>query len=58
VKGGCYGLKMLVYCERHEDIRYAIQREKTVKHWSRAWKLELIESTNPECEDLFETLFR
>ncbi|MEO9190656.1 MAG: GIY-YIG nuclease family protein [Acetobacteraceae bacterium] len=30
-----FGLKRLVYVERHEDIRAAIQREKTVKHWPR-----------------------
>lgn len=34
-----YGLKMLVYAEHHEDIRTAIQRETTMKHWSRAWKV-------------------
>ena len=31
-----YGLKRLVYAEHHEDIRTAIQRETTMKHWSRA----------------------
>jgi putative endonuclease len=30
-----YGLKMLVYYERHDDIRAAIQRERTIKHWPR-----------------------
>jgi putative endonuclease len=34
-----YGLKMLVYYEQHDDIRIAIQREKTIKHWPRAWKV-------------------
>jgi putative endonuclease len=51
-----YRLKRLVYTERHEDIRYAIQREKTIKHWSRAWKIALIESQNPEWNDLYDTL--
>jgi putative endonuclease len=32
-----YGLKLLVYYERHDDIRVAIQREKNIKHWPRAW---------------------
>ena len=31
-----YGLKCLVYAERHEDIVSAIQREKNIKHWARA----------------------
>ena len=33
-----HGLKQLVYFELHDDIRAAIQREKTIKHWPRAWK--------------------
>ncbi len=51
-----YGLKRLVYYEFHEDIRAAIQREKTVKHWPRLWKLALIQETNPEWADLYESL--
>jgi putative endonuclease len=51
-----YGLKRLVYAERHEDIRAAIQREKTVKHWSRAWKVRLIHGENPEWADLYDQL--
>jgi putative endonuclease len=51
-----YGLKMLVYCEQYEDILSAIQREKTVKHWPRAWKVRLIHATNPEWNDLYDTL--
>jgi putative endonuclease len=51
-----YGLKMLVYCERYDDIRLAIQREKTVKHWPRAWKARLIHAENPEWDDLYDTL--
>ncbi|MGB7076615.1 MAG: GIY-YIG nuclease family protein [Xanthobacteraceae bacterium] len=45
----------LVYAERFDDIRYAIQREKTIKHWPRAWKVRLIHSMNPEWDDLYET---
>ena len=52
-----YGLKMLVYCEQHDDIRIAIQREKAIKHWSRAWKVRLIHGMNPEWEDLYNKLF-
>jgi putative endonuclease len=52
-----YGLKMLVYYEQHDDIRAAIQREKNIKHWSRAWKVRMIHEMNPEWKDLYETLF-
>jgi putative endonuclease len=51
-----YGLKMLVYYQRHDDIRSAIRRESTVKHWPRAWKVRLIHSENPEWKDLYDTL--
>jgi putative endonuclease len=51
-----YGLKRLVYYERHESIIAAIQREKAMKHWPRAWKVRLILATNPEWADLYETL--
>ena len=51
-----YRLKHLVYAERHDDIRAAIQREKNLKHWPRAWKVELIEAQNPDWTDLYESL--
>ncbi len=51
-----YGLKRLVYVEAHEEIRAAIQREKTIKHWERAWKVALIIGMNPGWADLFDTL--
>jgi putative endonuclease len=51
-----YGLKMLVYCERHEEIGMAIQREKLLKHWPRAWKVRLILAANPEWQDLYDGL--
>jgi len=51
-----HGLKRLVWYEPHEDIRLAIQREKTMKHWSRAWKVRLILDVNPEWRDLYEEL--
>lgn len=37
-----YGLKRLVYVERHDDILAAKQRELNMKHWPRAWKVRLI----------------
>jgi putative endonuclease len=51
-----YGLKMLVYHERFDDIRDAIQREKTIKHWPRAWKVRLLHAMNPNWDDLYDTL--
>jgi putative endonuclease len=51
-----YGLKRLVYVERHDDITLAIQREKLLKHWSRSWKVQLILRENPEWEDLYDRL--
>lgn len=51
-----YGLKRLVWFEGHEDIRTAIQREKTMKHWPRAWKVRLILASNPAWRDLYEHL--
>jgi putative endonuclease len=51
-----HGLKLLAYFERLDDIRDAIQREKTIKHWPRAWKVRLIHATNPDWTDLYDTL--
>ncbi len=52
-----YRLKRLVWAERHEDIRSAIQRERTMKHWPRAWKIDLIVAQNPDWTDLYDQLF-
>ena len=43
-----YEVRMLVYCELHSTMVDAIQREKRLKKWNRAWKLELTEKVNPE----------
>jgi putative endonuclease len=51
-----YGLERLVWYERHDDIRLAIQREKSMKRWPRAWKVRLIHGFNPEWDDLYEML--
>ena len=48
-----YGLKRLVYVEQFDDIRDAIQREKNIKHWSRAWKIRKIVADNPDWNDLY-----
>ena len=47
-----YNLTMLVYYEAGNDIRAAIQREKQIKGWLRRRKIELIESMNPQWDDL------
>ena len=51
-----YGLKRLVYAEEHDSIEEAIAREKAMKAWKRAWKIELIEGENPEWDDLFSVV--
>lgn len=51
-----YGLKRLVYFERHDRIEDAIQREKNIKHWPRAWKARLIVRSNPEWLDLYDQI--
>ena len=48
-----YGVHRLVYYERHMDMPAAITREKQLKKWNRAWKVELIEQRNPEWDDLW-----
>jgi len=47
-----YGLKILVYYEVFPRISDAIHREKRLKHWNRAWKIDLVERMNPGWEDL------
>ena len=49
-----YGVHRLVYYELHDDMPAAITREKQLKKWNRAWKLELIEKQNPRWNDLWE----
>jgi putative endonuclease len=51
-----YQLKRLVHAEHHESIIAAIQREKNLKHWPRAWKVALIERDNPGWDDLYDLL--
>ena len=52
-----YGIHRLVYYELHNDMVSAITREKQMKKWNRAWKLELIERKNPGWVDLWEEIF-
>ena len=51
-----YKVDRLVWYEFHQDIGFAIEREKRLKNWHRQWKINLIERTNPGWEDLFETI--
>lgn len=51
-----YGFTKLVYTEFHETIEAAIAREKAIKKWRRAWKIELIERANPNWDDQFTAI--
>jgi putative endonuclease len=51
-----YGVTMLVWYEVHESRASAFVRERQLKKWNRAWKLELIERMNPAWRDLFDGL--
>jgi putative endonuclease len=52
-----YHIHNLVYFEQHVSAEQAFIREKRIKKWRRAWKIELIEKTNPEWLDLYPSLF-
>ena len=51
-----YGLTRLVHAGRAPTIEEAIAREKAMKKWELAWKIELIEQANPNWDDLFERI--
>ena len=51
-----YDVHCLVYFEVYSTARDAIQREKNIKHWPRAWKTRLIASTNPMWRDLYDEI--
>lgn len=51
-----YNLTELVYAEEFDNPNDAIAREKQLKNWRRAWKINLIESINPNWNDLYESL--
>lgn len=48
-----YHLKYLVHVETFQNIDEAIKREKQLKNWRRQWKINLIEDSNPEWQDLW-----
>jgi putative endonuclease len=49
-----YQVHDLVWYEQHETAESAISREKQIKKWNRSWKIELIQSMNPDWRDLYE----
>ena len=52
-----YGVHRLVWYEVHETMESAIVREKALKKWNRAWKVRLIEESNPAWADLYEGIW-
>ena len=53
-----YSVNKLVYFESTNDVNAAILREKRLKKWKRQWKIELIEKSNPDWNDLSEGLIK
>ena len=51
-----YSVHQLVWYELHESMESAILREKRLKDWKRSWKLNLIESMNPDWHDLYNSI--
>jgi putative endonuclease len=51
-----YSVKRLVWFEHYADFPSAITREKQLKKWTRAWRLELIETANPTWRDLWDNM--
>ena len=51
-----YCVHMLVWFEQHETMESAISREKGLKAWKRDWKLNLIETMNPDWGDLYPSV--
>ena len=51
-----YSCDILVYYEQFSSIEEAIAKEKQIKNWQRAWKINLIDTINPGWNDLFDEL--
>ena len=51
-----YHVHRLVYYEITTSVESAIQREKQLKKWNRAWKIRLIEQSNPQWKDLYSSI--
>jgi putative endonuclease len=53
-----YDIRRLVWFEVYDDPTNAITREKEMKKWRRAWKIELIEKDNPDWKDLYPEIIK
>jgi putative endonuclease len=51
-----YNITRLVWFETYDDPISAISREKELKKWKRAWKIQLIEKDNPKWDDRYESI--
>lgn len=51
-----YGIQTLVWYEHYDDMQEALLRERRIKRWQRSWKLNLIESSNPDWHDLYSEI--
>ncbi len=51
-----YGVTRLVWFEAHESVAAAHRREGSIKRWRRAWKIALVEKSNPQWRDLYEEI--
>ena len=51
-----YRIHDLVWFEQHDSMEFAIGRERALKEWKRAWKIDLIEKDNPGWRDLYPDL--
>ena len=51
-----YCVHHLVWYELHYSMNCAIEREKNIKEWKRAWKIRLIEKDNPNWNDLYDSI--
>ena len=51
-----YGVTTLVWFEQYQTVPEAIQRETSLKRWKRDWKIDLVNKTNSDWRDLYETL--
>jgi putative endonuclease len=52
-----FNVKKLVYFKETNEVYEALKREKLLKKWHRAWKVELIRKENPYFEDLSKDWF-
>ncbi|MBC7765214.1 MAG: GIY-YIG nuclease family protein [Hyphomonadaceae bacterium] len=51
-----YNVHKLIYFETSSDVQSVIAREKQIKGWARQKKIDLIATTNPNWNDLYNEL--